>query len=114
MINRERLSNARLSLVGRKGKQAIRLGDAAAELLEQRIARCHATFAAITELWEQLLPVELSEHCRIVDVSSGRLTVMADSASYASELRWCRSELLEGLQQRCPKARIKGIKVSVG
>ena len=113
-MNRERLSDGRMSLVRRRGQQAIRLGDAAAELLEQRIARRQARFAAITELWEQLLPAELSDHCRIVDMSGGHLVVLVDSASYASELRWCSSELLEGLQQGCPKARIKKIKVSVG
>jgi len=113
-MNRERLSNGGMSSVRRRGRQAIRLGDAAAELLEQRISRRQASFAAISELWERLLPAALSDHCRIVDMSGGHLVVLVDSASYASELRWCSPELLEDLQQGCPKARIKGIKVSVG
>ncbi|MHC4494517.1 MAG: hypothetical protein ACYSYM_01700 [Planctomycetota bacterium] len=36
-----------------------------------------------------------------------------DSSSYMYELQLCSSELLEELQQQCPKARLTRIKFTV-
>jgi hypothetical protein len=94
--------------------KAVRLGDVLGELMEGQISPRQARFESIVDLWCQLLPVELRRHCKIADISGGQLKVLVDSSSYANELRWCSSQLLEELGQRCPQARIKRIKVAVG
>jgi len=94
--------------------EAAKLGDVLGELMEVEILPRHARFESIAELWCQLLPVELRRHCKIADISGSQLKVLVDSPSYANRLRWCSSQLLEELEQQCPQARIKGIKVAVG
>jgi hypothetical protein len=97
-----------------ESNKAVRLGDVLGELMEGQISPRQARFESIVDLWCQLLPVELRQHCEITDISGGRLKVLVDSPSYANELRWCSSQLLEELKQRCPRARIKEIKFTVG
>jgi hypothetical protein len=84
------------------------------ELLEGQISPRQARFGAIAEAWCELLPVELQRHCKISDISGGQLKVVVDSPSYANKLRWCSSELLEELQQRCRRGKIEKIKITVG
>lgn len=114
MNSSEQLRTAAKRRVSPKSGDAVRLGDVITELLEQRLSAQQRRFESISELWQELLPANLYVRCRIVDISSGELKVLADSPSFATELNWRRSDLLEELRQRCPQARIKRIKVSVG
>ena len=95
----------------RKIETTAKVGDIAQTFFTNWISPRQARFGNVTELWDQLLPGELSRHCEIVDISSGKLKVRADSPAYRYELQLCSSELLKELQQQCPKARIKEIKV---
>lgn len=97
-----------------KPRRAVKLGDVVAELVDKRISPQQEKFGAVAEAWDQLLPAELSEHCKLSDVSGGQLKVKADSPVYVHELRLCSEELLEQVQQLCPRARIKGIRISIG
>jgi predicted nucleic acid-binding Zn ribbon protein len=109
----ERLRNA----MGRRRAgpdRATRLGDILSELMENRISPQQARFGTLAELWGELLPAELRWHCKLADISGGQLKVVVDSPSYANELRWCSSELLDELQRQFPRAKIKGIKFVVG
>jgi len=93
---------------------AIRLGDVARELMDNRISPQQARFGPIAELWSQLLPDELRRHCKIAGISGGQLKVSVDLPVYKYELQLCASELLSELQQQCPRAHIKKIKFVVG
>jgi predicted nucleic acid-binding Zn ribbon protein len=62
------------------------------------------------EAWAQLLPPELAQHCRVIDLSAGLLTVEADSPSYMYELRISSHGLLECLRKSCPAAKVRAIK----
>jgi len=108
------LSRAGRGRVSTKPEATVRLGDVLAKFLDEQLSPQQARFEALTELWQELLPANLYRRCQITDMSSGELKVAADSPSYANELRWCSAELLAELQQRCPQARIKRIKVTVG
>lgn len=99
---------------GRFSAEAVKLGEVMGELLEGQISPRQARFEAIAEAWCELLPAELQRHCKIADISGGQLKVVVDSPSYANKLRWCSSELLEELQQRCRRGRIEKIKIAVG
>jgi len=91
-----------------------RLGDAVKQLMENQISPQQARFGPIAELWSRLLPAELCQHCKLADLSGGQLKVLVDSPTHLYELQLCSSQLLEELQQQCPRARIKKIKFAVG
>jgi hypothetical protein len=96
-----------------KPDRTVRLGDVVQQLLADQISPRQARFDAVAEMWNQILPAELCRHCEIVDISGGQLKVQVDSPAYKYELQLCSSELLEDLQQQCPKARLTKIKFVV-
>ncbi len=96
-----------------KPDRTVRLGDIVQQLLADQISPRQARFDAVAELWNQILPAELCRHCEIVDISGGQLKIQVDSPAYKYELQLCSSELLEALQQQCPKARLTKIKFVV-
>jgi len=97
-----------------KLNKTTRLGDVVKQLMENRVSPRQARFEAIAEVWSRLLPAEVHSHCEIADISGGQLRVLVDSPSYVYDLRLCSPELLEELQQQCPRARIKKIKFTIG
>ena len=97
----------------KKPSKTAKLGDIAEQLMNKRISPRQAKFGSVVEVWSQLLPTELREHCTIASVSSSQVRVIADSPSYVHELRLCSSEILEQLQRQCPAARISKIKIGV-
>lgn len=98
----------------RHSRQAAKLGNVINELLETKISPLKSKYMLVTELWNELLPEELCQHCRITNISGGRLKVLVDSPSFASELRWHSAGLLEEIKRQCPQARIKDIQFIVG
>jgi hypothetical protein len=91
-----------------------RIGEVVEQVIEREVLPRQARFERLAEVWGGLLPEELQRHCRIADVSWGLVRVLADSPSYVYELQLCREELLEGLQQQCPRLRIRKLKFAVG
>ena len=94
--------------------RTVRLGEVVEQLMAEQISPRQEKFSSIAEVWNLMLPAELAQHCEIVGVSGGQLKVQVDSPSYMYELQLCSSELLEELQQQCPKARLTKIKFVVG
>ena len=88
------------------------LGEVMSEFMEVRIQPQLNRFSSVAELWDELLPAGLAEHCEIVEISAGRLKVQVDSPSYMYELQLCRSEILKEMQ-RHPAIRIKYIKFHI-
>lgn len=97
-----------------RAERAVSLGDVLSGLMENQVAPQQTRFGLITEALSQMLPAELYQHCRIVDVSGGRLKVTVDSPSYVYEMQLLSSELLEEFARQYPRARIKEIKFAVG
>ena len=90
------------------------LADALADVMEAPRAGLSHRYEAASQLcalWAQLLPPVLAQHCRVVDLSAGLLTVEADSPSYMYELRISSHRLVECLRNSCPVARVRAIKV---
>jgi predicted nucleic acid-binding Zn ribbon protein len=106
----ERLQNTLKCRRTRKPYSAFGLGQVAQQLMDRQISPRQAVFSEVAETWSQMLPAELGGHCEIVDISGGLLKVRVDSPSYMYELQLCSSELLEELQQHCPKARLTKVK----
>lgn len=105
-------------ITNRRAKQGpdatVRLGDVLNELLVNRISPAQATLRSVDEAWSRLLPAELSQHCRIADISSGQLKVLVDSPPYMYELQLCSSDILRELQRQCPRARLRKIRLAIG
>ena len=96
-----------------KSCAAVSVREMVTELTENTILPQHVQFRCVANLWKQVLPAELFEHCRIAGISGGRLKVVVDSPSYMYELQLCSSKILAELQRRCPQARIKRIKLTI-
>lgn len=93
---------------------AVRLGDTLNQLMEESLEPRHERAEAVTMLWHQLVPAEISRHCKIVDITASQLKVLVDSPSYMYELRLCSNDIIAELRRRCPQARIKTIKLAIG
>ena len=91
-------------------KTPVKLSNLVDELMDKQFGPQQLRLARIAEQWDQLLPAELSSHCRITELSAGRLTVQADLPVYRHELQMCGAELLNQLRLKCPRAKIKEIK----
>jgi predicted nucleic acid-binding Zn ribbon protein len=90
------------------------LADALAEVMEAPRAGLSQRYEAASQLcllWAQLLPPVLAQHCRVVDLSAGMLTIEADSPSYMYELRISSHQILEHLRENCPAVKVRAIKV---
>ncbi len=110
----EQLQNVVKWRTKQKPNKTVRLGDVVKQLVENQVSPRQAKFEIIAEVWSRLLTADLRRHCEIADISGGQLKVLVDSPSYVYELRLCGSELLEELQQQCPRAQIKKIKFVIG
>ena len=99
---------------GKDKKTAVKLGDTIEEFMESKALPQWTKYNSIVELWNQMLPDELSRHCRIVDISGGRLKVLADSPSYMYELNLLSKNIIFELQRRCPRHQIQQIKIAIG
>lgn len=97
-----------------KSYGGVSLGRVAQEVLAERISPQQAKFSQVNEVWRELLPDELYQHCEIIGISGGQLGVQVDSPVYVYELQLCGSELLSELQRQCPRVRLTRIKFTVG
>ncbi len=93
---------------------AVQLGGLLRDFMDGQVGPRYSRFAPLAEVWKQLLPTGLAEHCEIVDLDKGLLTVAVDLAAYAYELRLCSDDLAEELQHRCPAARVRKIRIVTG
>ena len=76
-----------------------------------RLAPVHAQYDSLAQVWENLLPGALRDHCRIGSLGNGCLKILADGSSYMFELQLCKAVLLRELQRLCPSAKIRRIDV---
>lgn len=94
--------------------RTVKLGEVVGDIQTNRISPAQTRFARLTEVLEQVLGPNLASHCKVDSVSAGQLKILADSPSYRTQLRLCSSEIIGQLQQACPRARIKNIKIELG
>jgi hypothetical protein len=94
----------------RKQDNTVRIGEVAQKFMVEQVSPRQDKYGAVVEIWGRILPLELSRHCEIIDLSGGQLTVKVDSPSYKYELHLCSSELLKELQKQCPRIRLTKIK----
>jgi len=96
-----------------KRRQAVRLGEVVADLMERSVTPGYQRFALLQQTWVELVPAAIAEHTRLADCSGGLLTVSVDSPAHMYELQLCRVELLRALRERCGRLKPKRIKFVV-
>ena len=99
---------------GAQSGTSVELGDVLAQLMEDQLLPEQARFESVGEQWAQLLPPEVRQHSKIAGISGGQLKVLVDAPAYMYELQLRSAQLIEQLQRRCPRARIRKIKLAVG
>ena len=107
----ERIQEAVRSRQKKRIDNFVNIGQAAEQFFAGQIMPQHRKYGDVLEIWEQVLPEELSRHCEIVDISYGSISVRVDSPSYKYELHLCSQDILRELQKECPKARLTKIKL---
>lgn len=97
-----------------KKPNAKNLGDTAENLLKNKISPTFEKLGPVLEIWEQMLPPDFLEHCRIIQITGRTLEVAVDWPSYAHELRLCSEEMVSHIQQQCRRSGIDKIKIVLG
>ena len=90
------------------------LGNVLKDVMAKRISHRHGKVEMIEQIWSQLLPLELTEHCRIDSFNNGVLKVIVDGPGYMHEMRLCKSQLLEQLKTETTGIGIKDIRFDIG
>lgn len=96
-----------------RAKKATRLGLCTKAYLDEQDARLQRN-CSVVDIWRQVLPTTLHEHCRLAGIAGGVLRVVAEPGPYMHEMRMVSGELLEHIQNRCRGAGIKKIVVVAG
>ncbi len=68
---------------------------------------------AINRSFIQLLPENIAQHCRVMNLKKKTLLIEADNASIATQLRYCAPELLQKMQAKPLFAEIQTLKYCV-
>ena len=110
----EEIERIEQAVKGRQRKRYDRfvgIGQAVEQFISKQVAPQQKKYGDVVEVWEQVLPPELSKHCEIVDISGGSLSVKVNSPSHKYELHLCSPAILKELQKECPRARLTKIKL---
>ena len=110
----EEIERIEQAVKGRQRKRYdrfVKIGQAAEQFFAGQVLPQQKKYGDVIEVWEQVLPEELSKHCEIVEISNGSLSVRVSSPSHKYELRLCSPAILKELQKECPRARITKVKL---
>ena len=94
-------------------KKATRLGLNARAYLDRQDVRLRKN-CSVVDVWGEILPTMLYEHCRLAGISGGILRVEAEPGPYMHQMQMVSGELLEHLQNQCRRAGVKKIVVVAG
>lgn len=64
---------------------------------------------SVVDLWQQILPVGLQDHCTLAGIWRGTLLLDVDPGPYMHEMKLMNTELLNEIREQCPGAGIKRI-----
>ncbi len=64
--------------------------------------------------WDRIVPPRVADNARPVRLVRGVLTVHVATSAWASELEFLRANLLESVQEKAPRARVRDLRFRVG
>jgi hypothetical protein len=91
-----------------------RLAEAIRQIMQQQIEPMVQKNGGISRIWNQILPDELKEHCRLEQITNGQLKVKVDSSAYLYSARLISRQLVEQINRDLPRAQIKSVKFVPG
>ena len=72
-------------------------------------------FSGLAQAWQELLPIELVEHCCLDSFKIGELLVLVDDSPHLYEMKLLIQEgLADHLREKCPKSGLREIKLLRG
>lgn len=108
--NQEKLLHSATRWQHRKKDTTSRLDDCVKNYLRVN-KRSLEKNTTVVDAWEEILPAELIRHSRIDGISGGVLQVQVEPGPYMHEMQMLSGELLMLLQDRCPRAGIRKIRL---
>ncbi len=97
-----------------RSEPAASLGDVLKDIMAGRISKIQGKINVIEQSWNDLLPAELLEHCRIDSFEGGVLKVVVDSPGYMHEMRLCQEQLLEQMKELTTGVGLRDIRFVIG
>jgi hypothetical protein len=68
----------------------------------------------IRRVWERVVPAELADHARLVDLRRKELWVEVNASPWAQELQFLKPKILAALEQALGPGKVKDLRVRVG
>jgi hypothetical protein len=99
---------------GNTPNRPVKIGSCLQQLMQKIVEPKTEQYQTICRIWEEIMPDNLRQHCKIVEIDAGTVKVQADSPSYVFELRMNSRQLLKQMQKEIPRLRIKSLKFVVG
>jgi len=100
--------------VNRRMENVTLLSEVLGPMVHERLStRCEQS-VQLQQCWDEILPPQLADKCRIDEFSTGVMKVMVDGPGYMHELRLCKEELRSELNAAVSGVKIKEIKLSIG
>jgi hypothetical protein len=90
------------------------LGEVLGPMVHERLSTKCEQSVKLQQRWDEILPPELAEHCRIEEFSADLLKVIVYGPVYMHELRLCKEELCDELNSGVPGVKVKDIRLSIG
>jgi predicted nucleic acid-binding Zn ribbon protein len=112
-----KINNTGQSAFGGTGKvpaEPVKIGDCLQQLMQKIVEPKTEQYQSVCALWDKIVPVNLRPHCKIIEIDAGVVKVQADSPSHLFELRLNSRQLLQQIQEKIPRLRIKSLKFVVG
>ena len=91
--------------------RAQKLGDIARAFVKNRTRKLKKN-AQIADIWQELLPPEFYKYCRAIGIERSALIIEVQPGPFMYQMDRMKEQLLEYLQQHCPGAGIKSIKLT--
>ena len=89
------------------------LGDALERLLGSLDAPPVDLLSTVFQRWEEVVGPEVARHCRPAAIEEGRLVVVASDATWASEVKWLASAVLDRINEMSTSGRLESLTVRV-
>lgn len=67
----------------------------------------------VHERWSEVVGTEIASHARAVGISGNTLKVAADSAAWASHVRWSQAEIVASIEALTGRSEITSLTVKV-
>lgn len=87
------------------------MGDVLGKLVRDRKWSQPAAHAGLFARWAELIGPDLADHCRPVSCNDGELVVEAESATWATQLRLFKSQIMDRLASGVGRGVVTSVRI---